>query len=377
MKYIKLSEACDFQGGSQPPKDEWSFDLKDGYVRMLQIRDFTQSGKTVPEYVKFTNRLKMCCEDDILIARYGASLGKILTGLAGAYNVAIIKAIPDLRILEKRFLYYYLKSPVFQTALFNVGVRAAQAGFNKEDLRELLIPDISKDKQLEIVSTLERIERILLLKQKQSQILDNLIKARFVEMFAVIRETVPLSYYISSLIAGKSLAGEEECQNKVLKTGAVTYDYFIPSQVKNLPKDYLPLSEHQIKDGDVIISRMNTAELVGAAAYVWKAPQNTYLPDRLWRADLKNDVNPVFIWQVIVQPEFKNAIKNIAGGTSGSMKNISKSGLLGLSVIKVPYHKQNEFASFVQQVDKSKVAVQKSLEQTQMLFDSLMQQYFG
>ena len=53
-EYIKLCDVCDFQGGSQPPKDEWSFDLKDGYIRMLQIRDFTQSERVAPEYIKIT-----------------------------------------------------------------------------------------------------------------------------------------------------------------------------------------------------------------------------------------------------------------------------------------------------------------------------------
>ncbi|MBR1443892.1 MAG: restriction endonuclease subunit S [Firmicutes bacterium] len=177
-------------------------------------------------------------------------------------------------------------------------------------------------------------------------------------MFGGVTDTVPLSHYIKALTAGKSLAGEEECKNKVLKTGAATYDYFDPTQVKNLPVDYTPLTEHQIHDGDVIISRMNTAELVGAAAYIWKAPDNTFLPDRLWRAELKDSVNPIFVWQIIIQSSTKEAIRRIAGGTSGSMKNISKPGLLGLSVIKVPLETQNQFAAFVEQINKSKFYIQ-------------------
>lgn len=145
MEYMKLCDICDFQGGSQPPKNEWSFDLKAGYIRMLQIRDFTQSERVTPEYIKITKTTKICEADDILIARYGASLGKILTGLAGAYNVAIMRTIPDTNVLEKRYLYYYLKSPVFQRFLLNVGSRAAQSGFNKNDLQDLLIPNISKE----------------------------------------------------------------------------------------------------------------------------------------------------------------------------------------------------------------------------------------
>ena len=182
-EYTKLCDVCDFQGGSQPPKDEWSFDLKAGYIRMLQIRDFTQSERVVPEYIKITKTTKTCEADDILIARYGASLGKILTGLAGAYNVAIMKAIPDTNMLEKKYLYYYLKSPIFQGFLLNVGSRAAQAGFNKNDLQDLLIPNITRNEQVEIVGILERVETVIEVRQKELQKLDNLLKARFVEMF--------------------------------------------------------------------------------------------------------------------------------------------------------------------------------------------------
>ena len=73
----------------------------------------------------------------------------------------------------------------------------------------------------------------------------------------------------------------------------------------------------------------------------------------------------------------EEAIRKIAGGTSGSMKNISKPGLLSIPVKKVSFEMQNELAAFVAQIDKSKSVIQKSLDETQLLFDSLMQQYFG
>ena len=186
-----------------------------------------------------------------------------------------------------------------------------------------------------------------------------------------------MSYYIEALNAGKSLAGEEECPNKVLKTGATTYDYFDATQVKNLPDDYEPLEDHRIKTGDVIISRMNTAELVGAAAYVWEAPERTYLPDRLWKAEIKETACPIFIWQVLIQSSTKERIRQIASGTSGSMKNISKPGLLGIRVKKVDLAAQEQFAAFVAQTDKSKLAVQQGLKELEILKKSLMQQDFG
>lgn len=240
---------------------------------------------------------------------------------------------------------------------------------------EISLPSL--DEQKKIIDKIIRTESIIKQRKKELQLLDTLIKARFVEMFESVQETCEVGYYVKSLIAGKSLAGELECENKVLKTGAVSFDYFDVSQMKNLPVGYKPQKEHLVNAGDIIISRMNTAELTGAAAYVWSVPEKVYIPDRLWKVVLEEKCNPIFVWQMLIQPSTKEQIKRECSGTSGSMKNISKAGLLGIKVKKVHIDMQNQFANFVKQIDKSKSAVKKALDETQLLFDSLMQEYFG
>jgi len=155
-EYKKLGEVCDFEGGSQPPKSEWINHPQDGYVRMLQIRDFTKSRNAEIEYVKITKKLRLCKADDILIGRYGASVGKILTGLSGAYNVAIIKSIPNEGLIRKDFIRRYFESPLFQSILFKVCTsRAAQAGFSKDDIKDELIPIPPLPEQQSIVDYLD------------------------------------------------------------------------------------------------------------------------------------------------------------------------------------------------------------------------------
>jgi type I restriction enzyme S subunit len=248
---------------------------------------------------------------------------------------------------------------------------------NSEMVRKIDVPIPAKHIQKDIADLLDKLKNIIAMHQKEIQILDILIKARFVEMFGDIEENCDVGYYIKALIAGKSFAGEDECKNKVLKTGAVSFDYFDATQVKNLPLGYVPQNEHLVNNGDIIISRMNTAELTGAAAYVWNVPENVYLPDRLWKAVLQDDCNPIFVWQMLIQPSTKEQIRRECSGTSGSMKNISKSSMLSIKVKNVSIALQNQFADFVKQVDKSKVAIQKALDEAQLLFDSLMQKYFG
>ena len=155
-EYKKLGDVCDFEGGSQPPKSEWINHPQEGFVRMLQIRDFTQSRNFEIEYVKITKKTRLCKADDILIGRYGASVGKILTGLAGAYNVAIIKSIPDEKVIAKSYIRRYFESSLFQSVLFKVCTsRAAQAGFSKDDICDTPIPVPSLSEQQSIVEFLD------------------------------------------------------------------------------------------------------------------------------------------------------------------------------------------------------------------------------
>lgn len=320
-------------------------------------------------------------EDDLLISLTGnvgrvALLKKEFLPAALNQRVACLR-LKDSAQYDKSFLYCFLNSDYFENKCIQSAKGVAQKNMSTEWLKEYQIPNLSLVEQKEIAAVLNKISELISARTMQLSKMDKFVTSRFIEMFGAISEEVPLSYYIGGLNAGKSLAGEEENPNKVLKTGAVTYDYFDETQIKNLPIDYEPQENHRVKAGDVIISRMNTAELVGAAAYVWDVPEHIYLPDRVWRAEIKETANPIFVWQVLIQSSTKESIRRIASGTSGSMKNISKPSLLGIRVVKAPIELQLQFAAFVEQVDKSKLAIRQSLEKLETLKKALMQQYFG
>ena len=237
------------------------------------------------------------------------------------------------------------------------------------------LPTIEEQKN--IVKKLDKILEVIDNQNKQLELLDEAIKARFVEMFGEYETSVKLSRYIKELRAGKSLAGKTKCKNKVLKTGAATFGFFDKEQYKYYPVDYVPNPLHKVEDGDVIISRMNTPELVGSCSYVFEAPEDMYYPDRLWKTIITEDTNPIFLWQLMWQQDIRKQIKENSFGTSGTMNNISKVKLLNIKAIDVPLELQKEYASFVEEIDKSRSRIQKSLEASQELFDSLIQEYFG
>lgn len=151
----KLGEVCDFEGGTQPPKNVFKYEPQEGYVRLLQIRDFSSDDKAT--YIPDSPKLRRCNADDILIGRYGASVGKILRGKTGAYNVAIIKTIPNEKFLLKNYLFLFLQSPEIQRKFTNLTKRAAQAGFTKEEIGAFEIPLPPLFEQKRIVTKLEKI----------------------------------------------------------------------------------------------------------------------------------------------------------------------------------------------------------------------------
>ena len=139
------------EGGNQPPKSVFISEPRDGYIQLFQIRDLGPN--PVPVFIPTESARSTSVEGEILIGRYGASVGKIFRAKKGAYNVALVKFIYPKEKLDSEFVYWFLKSSRSQT-LFTGMSRSAQAGFNKRDLEPLLIPIPSKIEQQKIVEKL-------------------------------------------------------------------------------------------------------------------------------------------------------------------------------------------------------------------------------
>ena len=153
-EYPELEEVLDIQGGSQPPKSNFIYKPREGYVQLLQIRDFGE--KPVPTYVPIKKVTKFCKKEDILVARYGASLGRIVTGLEGAYNVALAKVIDNYGVFVNRYLHYLLQTQIFQTPLALLS-RSAQNGFAKHEIAHIALPLPPLPEQRRIVAKIEEL----------------------------------------------------------------------------------------------------------------------------------------------------------------------------------------------------------------------------
>ncbi len=390
MKFVPITEVCDFQGGTQPPKEEWESQPKQGYVRMLQIRDFTQKKIEHVEYVKISGKIKTCDADDILIGRYGASIGKILTGLSGAYNVAIVKTIPDQNQITKLFLYYVLKNAKFQSFIGNIGGRAAQAGFNKEDLSTFQIPLPPLPEQIHIANVLSKAEALIAKRKESLSLLDAYLKSTFLEMFGekeVKKQKWPL-IQISDLAAnhkgamrtgpfGSNLLHSEfteEGDVAVLGIDNAVKNKFLWGAKRFISKEkYEELKAYRIFPGDVIITIMGT---VGRSAVI---PDNIPLAiNTKHLAALtfdKNKANPKFIcFSFQSNPSI---IKQIQSKNRGAiMDGLNLTLIKELRLHLPPLEIQNQFTAVVEKVEALKEKYQKSLRELEALYGALSQRAF-
>ena len=158
--WVRHNQLFEISGGSQPPKSQFVDNPKSGYIRLYQIRDY--GSNPMPVYIPKEKANKLTKEGDIILARYGGSLGKVFWAKDGAYNVAMAKVIPlfDSEFVNKQYLFLFYLSSIYQY-LVKDHSRSAQAGFNKDDLTDLFFPLPPLEEQSRIVEKYKSVTSIM------------------------------------------------------------------------------------------------------------------------------------------------------------------------------------------------------------------------
>jgi type I restriction enzyme S subunit len=181
-----LGTVCEFVGGSQPPKSVFSKTKTADNIRLIQIRDYKSDKHVV--YIPRVQARRFCGVDDVMIGRYGPPLFQILRGLEGAYNVALMKAVPDESMLTRDFLFYFLKhSTILQYVIYHSERAAGQIGVTKETLEPYPIALPSLIDQQKVVETITQLEaetqRLASLYERKLAALDALKKSLLHQAF--------------------------------------------------------------------------------------------------------------------------------------------------------------------------------------------------
>ena len=320
---------------------------------------------------------KYICEANTVIIGRKGSINNPIYVSEPFWNVDTAFGLsPKQDILLPRYLFYFCKNYNFEKLNKTVTIPS----LTKADLLKIQIDLPSIDEQQRIVDKLIKVETIINLRNYQVQQLDDLIKARFVEMFG---EDIKQSNMTIADIAEETTVGiansathaYSESGVVMLRNQNIRVNYLDDRDLIYIKQDFAEKYKNKaLHEGDILVTR--TGANVGMACIVPKKYEGcqtfTTLILRL-RKDIS--ISPIFVCHYINSPLGKSFVDENKIG--GGQPNFGAKQLSIMPIVVPSEEKQIAFDLFVNQVDKSKATVQKALDETQLLFDSLMQQYFG
>lgn len=383
MAKYKLGEICEIVSGSTPKTgiaEYWDGNLK--WITPAEIDDesyiITDSARKLTELgVKKTGLSSFPSGTVILSSR--APIGKVaIAGCEMYCNQGFKNLICSDRI-NNRYLYWFLKG---NTAYLNsLGRGATFKEISKKIVSdiEINVPEISQ--QLAAVDALERVSEIIRLRKNQLQKLDELIKARFVEMFGDPLsnnkgwQKVLITEVCHAILGG----GTPSKSHPEYFTGSIPW--VSPKDMKSLViNDSIDhITEEAIAHSTTNLVPANSVLMVirsGILKHTLPVAVNS-LPVTV-NQDMKAFVPNETVKTVFLMRFFKAIENDVLAGVRGvTADNIDFKAFQKRTIIVPPLALQEQFAAFVEQADKSKVTVQKALDEAQLLFDSLMQKYFG
>ena len=392
---VKLSEIARLNptlGGRLPENELVSF------VPMASMSAETAKVETTQDrpYFEVSKGFTPFLSGDVLIAKITPCFenGKIAQANLprrngfGSTEFHVVRSRPDLS--DARYLHHYLRLKYVRTEgqrrmTGSGGQRRVPASF----LSELRIPAPSVAEQRRIATILDQAETLRTQRRAALAQLDSLTQSLFLDMFGdpvANNRGWPIASvndFVAGFESGKSLVADDEDDAtsvfRVLKVSAVTSLEYKPEQSKAVPSDYVPPKSHIVRAGDLLFSRANTTELIGATAFVAETPDNLLLPDKLWRFvwHQPSKTAPLYVRHLFQQTKFRQEIGQRASGTSGSMKNISQGKVLSIQVGHPPLALQQTFATRIQAIESLKTTHHTALTKLDALFASLQQRAFA
>lgn len=376
-----------------------SKDQSENGIRLIQTGNIG-----IGEYLDKSNRAKYitpetferlkCTEvlpGDILISRLPDPIGRacIVPKTVGKAITAVDCTVVRLEtsLCDTNYFVNYTQSIRYSNELSKFLAGTTRTRISRKNLEKIEIPLPSIDRQRKIAAQLDKVSDLIAKRRAQLDKLDLLVKARFAEMFGDV-ETNPMNWptstigaVVDSIEAGWSGNGTQREKQPgeiaVLKVSAVTKGYFIPSECKvlddqeNIKKYVFP------QKGDLLFSRANTREMVGATAVISEDYPELILPDKLWKIRFIDGINVHYMKQVLSSKSVREKFSAASTGTSGSMYNVSMDKFKQIKIPVPSVDSQDNFSQFVEQTERIKFYICSSLDKLETMKKALMQEYFG
>lgn len=384
---VRLGDICEIQSGGTPARSKRDY-WENGTIPWVKISDI--KGKHLENTEEFitdeglkNSSAKVFPKGTILYTIF-ATLGETcILDIDAATNQAIAGITIKCDGVYREYLYYYLSS--LKSEVNQMGRGVAQNNINMSILRNLPIQLPPLDEQHRIAATLDKVTDLISKRRQQLDKLDELVKARFVEMFGDPESNdknwpvLPMSK-ICSVGSSKRIYQSEQSSSGVpfwrisdltnlITTGTVTSELYIPEERYKKLK-----SQGQVPaPGDILITSRGTL----GQCYIVKVNDKFYFQDGMisWLSGYVDGVTPLYISYLFMMPGFRKQIDSMQAGSTVAYLSIAM--IKKLKVMLPDIESQQQFASFVGKTEKAKTTISRSLEKLETLKKALMQECFG
>ena len=366
------------------------FRFEDGGINFVKIESISEDGRFLEE--KFSHISDEC---NVQMRRSQLQENDILFSIAGVIGRSAIvtkeilpantnQALAIIRVPEGKIDYNYLLYALSSSAINQQATQhqqgVAQLNISLKNVSDFLLPIYTEAMQKRIVHNLKKIDKLIFLRKQQLAKLDELVKARFVEMFGELHKT---EYSIRTLDELCEVIKDGTHQTptyvdategyKFLSSKDVTSGYIDWSSIKYISEELHQELYKRIapQHGDILLAKNGTTGI--PAIVETDETFDIYVSLALLRLKPNNNVR--YIWSALRMPETKAQFDNSLKGVG--VPNLHLGEIKKTKVIVPPISLQNQFAAFAERVDQQKQTVQQSLEKLELMKKALMQEYFG
>ena len=378
MDYVKLKDVCKINMGQSPDSDSYN-DNGHGVPFFQGNADFGERYPITRKWCSAPN--KMAAPEDILIS---------VRAPIGAMNYAkeeccigrgLAALTPNREKVSPEYIFWLLKGK--NEELNSKGTGSTFKAIGRNILEETLVPDISLEKQTECSIILEKVYRVILSRKQQLQKLDELVKARFIELFgdpatnpygwqqltvndvcvSVVRGPFGSALKKEFFVPPSDTTYKVYEQKHAIQKSSTIGTYYVTAE------KYNELRRFECHSSDILMSCSGT---MGELYQLPAGCERGIINQALCKFTLNERILPI-----VFLAYMRETIGNLETKGSGIQNIAAVSYVKAMPINLPPMRVQEQYATFVEQADKSKVAVQKALDEAQLLFDSLMQKYFG
>ena len=380
MEKAKLGEIASYINGFAFKPSDWS----DEGLPIIRIQDLTGNSYQANRYNGIYLPKYEVNDGDVLIS-WSASLGVyVWHGEKAVLNQHIFKVVFDKANVDKSFFVHQVQNILENAASEAHGATMKHLTKPVFDALPFYLPSLEKQKEIAVI--LDKVSKLRALRKEQIAKLDQLIKSRFVELFGDMLlnemewDEAPLESLadvVSGITKGRKVRETDLIEVPYMAVSNVKDGYIDWTTVKTIMATKQEIEQYRLLPYDVLMTEGGDPDKLGRGAVIATPLENSIHQNHIFRVRLQTEkILPVFFSEYLQHQKAKRYFLRSAKQTTG-IASINMKQLRALPVLVPPIDLQKQFATFVEQTDKSKSAIQQSLGKLELLKKSLMQEYFG